>query len=138
MFATVFFGILDPGDGHLTYVNAGHDPPMVLCKEGIRARLTPTAPALGLAKGLRMEFGTLRLAPGETLFAYTDGVVDALGDDQPFGEARLAELLATPTAGAGLLLDALADALDAHVGVQEPFDDVTTVAVRRVPATALQ
>ncbi|WP_144816468.1 PP2C family protein-serine/threonine phosphatase [Aerolutibacter ruishenii] len=132
MFATVFFGILDPGDGQLTYVNAGHDPPMVLGDGGVRARLGPTAPALGLSNGAGMHVQTMRLAPGDTLFAYTDGVVDAMGEGEPFGEARLLALLAAPSASAAALLDTVTDALEAHVGTTESFDDVTTVAVRRL------
>ena len=134
MFATVFFGILDPNDGQLTYVNAGHDPPMVLGDGAIRAQLLPTAPALGLSQGVAMRAESTYLAPGDTLFAYTDGVVDAMGGEEPFGEARLLELLTGRATGAAALLDTVTEALDAHVGATESFDDVTTVAVRRQPA----
>ena len=135
MFATVFFGILDPEDGHLTYVNAGHDPPLVLADGAVRAHLRPTAPALGLSHGAAMQALTTRLAPGETLFAYTDGVVDAVGAGEPFGEARLRALLATPAPGAGALLDEVAVGVGSHGGAGESFDDVTTVAVLRVASS---
>src|SRR6185436_15575783 len=77
MFATAFVAVLDPATGALEYVNAGHEPPAIIGAGGVRARLAPTGPALGLMPGLAFGVSTERLAAGETLFAYTDGVVDA-------------------------------------------------------------
>lgn len=131
MFATVFFGILDPQDGQLTYVNAGQDPPRILSHGRTTACLPPTAPALGLAEGAPMRPETVRLAPGDTLFAYTDGVVDAMDGEEPFGEMRLAQLLSAPVDCATTFLQTLMDALDEHVGSGDSFDDVTAVAIRR-------
>lgn len=133
MFATLFFGIVDLGSGRLSYVNAGHEAPLVLAASGETSRaLDPTGPAVGLVPESKFETGTTTLAPGETLFAYTDGVTDAKGDDGFFGRERLFALLARPRASAGALLDAIREAVVSHTGAQERYDDLTMLAVRRL------
>jgi len=133
MFATVFFAVLDPASGSFDYVNAGHEPPVLLAADGrVRGRLEPTGPAVGLMPA--MEFGSSQacLAPGETMFAFTDGVGDARDPDgSSFGEARLLALLAERAARAGELLARVDAALATHVGDGAPFDDVAMLAVRR-------
>src|SRR5258706_13507086 len=48
MFATVFFGIIDPTSGKLTYINAGNEPPLILAKDGTITQLDPTGPVVGV------------------------------------------------------------------------------------------
>ena len=133
MFATVFFGILDPAIGSLRYVNAGHEMPMIGAQAGVRTRLAPTGPALGLAARASFAVAEAQLAGGELLLAYTDGVVDAREprSGAPFSEERLRTLLDAPSAA--VLLGRIATALAEHTGDGEHFDDVTMLAVRRVP-----
>ena len=133
MFATVFFGILDPQSGSLRYVNAGHDMPLVVANGIVRAELATTGPALGLAAGAGFSVGKASLAPGDVLLAYTDGVTDArrAADGERFSEERLRALLAGGDSAQTLLARILA-ALAAHVGDAERFDDVTLIAVRRI------
>jgi serine phosphatase RsbU (regulator of sigma subunit) len=134
MFATVFFGVLDPGSGTLDYVNAGHELPVVLAADSrARARLAPTGPALGLMPGLSFAAATETLAAGETLFAYTDGVVDArnAGEDA-YGEERLMAML-EQGGDASALLARVDAALDAHAAGAPAFDDVAMLAARRLP-----
>ena len=132
MFATVFFGALDPASGHLRYVNAGHDAPLVVDPDGQRRLLDPTGPALGLLPEVTFSTEETTLAPGTTLAAFTDGASDAQGPDGTFfGEARLLDLLAAPAPSADALLGRVDDALAAHAHGTEPFDDVTLLAVRR-------
>jgi phosphoserine phosphatase RsbU/P len=133
MFATAFVAVLDPATGALDYVNAGHEPPAILDAGGaVRARLQPTGPALGLLPDLVFTVASERLAAGETLFAYTDGVVDARDpNDVAFGEDRLMELLHTEPATAARLLERIDAALSAHIAAAEQFDDVAMLATRR-------
>jgi len=127
MFATAFVGLLDPADGGLRYVNAGHDPPFVV-RGGALERLPRTGPALGLFAGTSFEVAETRVAPGEHLLVFTDGVTDAGGPEGAFGEEGLAALL---TAGvpAASVLEAIGTRLD-RLGT-EPWDDVTMLHVRR-------
>ena len=133
MFATVFFAVLSPATGELQYVNAGHDPPVVL-DPGSPAprRLAPTGPAVGLQAGLLFRAESTVLAPGALLLAFTDGVTDARDQDaQMFGEDRLLALLgAEPDASVGALLDSIEAALASHVGDGPRFDDISLLAVR--------
>ena len=131
MFATAFVAVLDPATGALDYVNAGHEPPAIIGSGGVRARLQPTGPALGLMPELPFGVQSERLAVGETLFAYTDGVVDARDpEDEPFGEERLMALL-YPDAAAAALLERIDAALSAHITTAAQFDDVAMLVTRR-------
>lgn len=156
MFATAFFGILDPADGRLHYVNAGHDPPFlaggtgsanVVSRAGAAGeartprRLGATGPALGLVAGARYEVRVETVAPDEVLLVYTDGVSDARAvDGTQFSEERIAALLGDRAADASAvsggcatrLLDRIAAAVAAHAGDGERFDDATMLAVHRV------
>ncbi len=133
MFATTFIAVLDPATGALDYVNAGHEPPAILDPGGtLRTRLNPTGPALGLMPDLAFGVTSERLAPGETLFAYTDGVVDARDlQDGPFGEERLMALLHSEPTAAASLLERIDAALRAHSPTAAQFDDVARLATRR-------
>lgn len=131
MFATVFFAVLDPASGRLDHLNAGHDAPLLRRADGRIERLEPQAPALGLMPGGRFEPAVLQLAPGDLLLAYTDGVTDAVGTAEPFGEPRLLALLAAAgDAGVEALLGAVVTAVDAHGAGAQQHDDVTLLALQ--------
>jgi serine phosphatase RsbU (regulator of sigma subunit) len=127
MFATAFIGAIAPESGLMTYVNAGHEAPMVIGAQ-VR-RLPPTAAALGLMPGMPFEPQTTMLAAGERLFVFTDGVTEAKGEAGFYGEERLVPLLAAP--GAAALLTAVEESVVAFAGAFEPSDDVTMLAVAR-------
>lgn len=133
MFATLFFGVLDPFSGILTYINGGHEPPLLIGAEGIKARLQPTGPAVGLFPGSEFSIDQVSLAEGDTLLAFTDGVPDTLNrDDEPFGSLRL-EKLARETAGtADQTLEIILNHLEKYMSGKEQFDDITLLALRRV------
>jgi phosphoserine phosphatase RsbU/P len=134
MFATVFFGVLDPASGTLEYVNAGHELPVVLGADGgVRTRLAPTGPAVGLMPDLTFGVGRECIGRGETLLAYTDGVVDARNSaEESYGEERLMALLTDNAATAEALLDRVDAALGVHVADAAQFDDVAMLAARRI------
>ena len=135
MFATVFFAIVDGDSGLVQYINAGHEPPAVVGPRGVRL-LPPTGPALGLMPGLPFEVGQTTLAPGESLVAWTDGVTEARTDsgDELFGEARTLETVRANAGSADAALDGLLSAVDAWAAGAEQSDDITLLAVRRLPA----
>jgi sigma-B regulation protein RsbU (phosphoserine phosphatase) len=130
MFATVFFGVLDPVTGHLMYVNAGHDSPFVYDQSGlVRARLEPTGPALGMMPGLPFGTSDLVLAPGEMLIAVTDGVFDTHNPEgASLGEAPFADLAANSATEA---LNAIVQCVDVFASGEPAYDDITMLAVRR-------
>ena len=131
MFATVFFAILDPATGDLSYINAGHEPPLVFGTGGPARELTPTGPAVGLVPESRFEIARESLASGEFLLAYTDGVTDARGPDGFFSVERLLALLDPPPSSASALADSILAAVGRHTGDQDRYDDVTILVARR-------
>lgn len=133
MFATIFLGCLDLTNGELLYVNGGHEAAVITGKDGIRATLPPTGPAVGMLPGLAFQTARETIAPGELLVSHTDGVIDALdpaGND--FSEPRLLALLETPATTADDALDRIEAAVADHAGQTTPFDDITLFALRRL------
>lgn len=134
MFATLFFGVLDPATGRLTYINAGHDAPALLGAGAIKARLNPTGPVVGITPNIAYEIGEILMEPGDTLFTYTDGVTEARdAAGRFFTEQRLLARLQDPADSATALVDNVIAALNQHIAGAEPHDDVTMLVVRREP-----
>jgi serine phosphatase RsbU (regulator of sigma subunit)/anti-sigma regulatory factor (Ser/Thr protein kinase) len=132
MFATVFFGVLDARTNTLSYVNAGHELPIVVGAQGGPKRsLEPTGPAIGLAPDLPFSVDTITLERGEMLVVYTDGVVDArnmMGES--FSEANLMSLLERPYPSAFSLLKHVEHQIFEYIPDSDQFDDVTMLVVR--------
>jgi serine phosphatase RsbU (regulator of sigma subunit) len=135
MFATLFFGIVDPRTGIITYVNGGHLPLFIIAAGGgIRQRLSTTGPAVGVIADMQFEAGTARVEPGELLFGCTDGVTEASAPDGAFfGFDRLEKILQAPPVSAVQRVDELAEAVLTHTGDNDLFDDITMIAMYRRP-----
>ncbi len=132
MFATVFFAILEPGRGTLSFANGGHEPPLLLRGGGRCERLEPTGPAVGMTAGAEFTAGSVRIERGDALLAFSDGVTEARdADGALYGDDRLAALLTPPFPSAEQVLALVETDLAAHVGAAPASDDVTLLAVRR-------
>jgi sigma-B regulation protein RsbU (phosphoserine phosphatase) len=132
MFATVFFGLLDPTSGELLYINAGHEPAFVISSAQLKKRLEPTGPAVGMLPNMEFKIEALTLDPGDSLLLYTDGVTDALSPaEEQFAEPRLIEASTSPAPSAQARIQNIMAALDAHIADREQYDDVTLLAVQR-------
>jgi len=132
MFATVFFGLLDPLDGSLRYINAGHEPPLLISNGAVKTRLLPTGPAVGMLPDMEFKIEWVNLSPGDSLLLFTDGITDALNKQlEPFSEERLIAAATQPTSSAQTLLTDIVSAVDAHIGDREQYDDITLLAVHR-------
>jgi phosphoserine phosphatase RsbU/P len=132
MFATIFFGVLDPASGALSYINAGHEPPLIVGPAGVKRMLRPTGPLVGVFPNRAFAVADELLEPGETLLAFTDGVTDAKSVDGLFFTVeRLLALLETPADSATALLDRINAALCEHIAEAPQFDDITLLAIRR-------
>ncbi len=77
MFATLFFGVIDPLTGSMSYINGGHEPLFIVGADGIKKRLKPTGPAVGVLPGTNYKIKKAQLEPGDILLGYTDGVTEA-------------------------------------------------------------
>ena len=136
-FATVVYGALSR-DGRLTYCNAGHNPPFLLSRCGIR-RLDTGGLILGAFKDVAFEQETIQLEPGDLLVAYSDGVTEAMSPDgNEFGEKRLLSCAQThQDLSSSALLERLLETLREFTAGKTPNDDVTALVLRRTAATAL-
>ena len=136
-FITAFFAELTPGSGELRYTCAGHHPALIRRASGELKELAEGGLPLGIELDERFPAGQASLAPGEFLFVYTDGLIEALNPQgEEFGKARLLNLLG-PCNSANSAAEILANVtrvLDGFVGAAPQHDDVTSVVVRRRPA----
>jgi sigma-B regulation protein RsbU (phosphoserine phosphatase) len=134
-FVTVLLGTLDVETGEGLVCVAGHDPAVLLAEGAAPRLLTPAArqPALGMMEGIRYRSEALRLAPGEGLFLYTDGVTEAEDQAGAFYTrdrllARLAGLGGSPAPEAAVR--AVMQDLEGFAGGAAQSDDITALALR--------
>ena len=135
LFVTVFYGVLDPTSGDLTYANAGHNPPCLLSARDGNAvqELDRTGLPLGILDGATWQQRAVRLAPGDVLLLYSDGITDAQNAHEAFfDEDRLREFVRTSRGrSARDIQDGLIAQVDAFVGDTPQFDDITMMVVVR-------
>jgi sigma-B regulation protein RsbU (phosphoserine phosphatase) len=131
MFVTVFYGVLDPAGMRFTYVNAGHNPPMLVREEGVQELCESRGIALGVVPDVSIAATTLDLRHGDILVLYTDGVTEAFNDqNEAFGEERLKEFLrANRARPAQAVLEGLVAEIRAFTGTAPQSDDITLVVV---------
>ncbi len=130
-FVTVFCGIIDLRTGQIAFSNAGHEPPL-LTGGGAAAEEFPVpgAPALGIKQDAEFMTESMILSPQQTIFAYTDGVTDALNECQEmYSENRLKRTIDSiyrgdPKAPVG---EVLRDLEQFRHGAEQ-FDDITLLA----------
>jgi steroid delta-isomerase-like uncharacterized protein len=134
-FATMFYGVL-ARDGVLRYCNAGHNPPAVVGASGCQ-RLDAGGLMVGAFKDAAFEEGAVRLAPGDTLFAFSDGITEAIDrGGEEFGDDRLITAVASAKAlELPALVDIVLDRVRQFTGDAPQADDMTALALRYVGVT---
>ena len=134
MFVTAVYAVLDMDANELTYVNAGHNPPLWVKGAGEVERLTRTAIALGVVTGEPVEQRTIKFESTDNLFFYTDGLTESFNIDGVFyGEERLLEAITSCDCySASDLLDVVESSLLNFVQDMPPADDLTMLVLRRV------
>jgi serine phosphatase RsbU (regulator of sigma subunit) len=138
-FTTAFLAELDPVTGDITYVNAGHNVPILRRKSGLIERLEAGGLPVGIFAESGYELGTTRLDPGDWLVIFTDGIVEAENaKTEEYGEEKLIRLVdrssgASPTE----LLRSLLTDLDVFVGNTPQHDDMTCLLLKRADQKSL-
>ncbi len=136
MFVTAWIGVLDLSSGALTFVCAGHNPP-VLISDGTPEFIKRRGGfVLAGMEGIPYREQTMTLKTGDRLFLYTDGVTEAENKaHELFGEQRLADCLKTDAdkAPEEIVADVKA-AINAHANGAEQFDDITMLCIRYLGA----
>ncbi len=135
LFVTVFYGVLEPTTGLLTYCNAGHNPPYLLTDQnkGPVQALRRTGMPLGIFNEVTWEQKSVQLAPGDVLVLYTDGIPEAQNRKEAFfGDERLQELIQSNQGRSAQEIQAalLAEVREFRGGASQD-DDITLMVVIR-------
>ena len=136
MFVTVFFGVLDFRTGEFVYVNAGHNPPLVVRGGQEPSYLMPEGKPdkpLGVMEGRAYRQCSLTLAAGDMIFLYTDGVTEAINEtEELYGEERLKEELSRIDLNGPVseTLGILRESIKSFAGNAEQADDITMLGLR--------
>jgi sigma-B regulation protein RsbU (phosphoserine phosphatase) len=78
MFATMFFGVINPFGGIMAYINAGHESLSMVDSSGVKKSLKSTGPAVGMMVNMKFDVQQFQIEPGDILIGYTDGVIEAV------------------------------------------------------------
>jgi phosphoserine phosphatase RsbU/P len=131
-FTTAFLGEYDPAARTLTYINAGHNPPILRRASGSIERLEAGGLPLGIQDNSSYQTGTVTFESADWLVIFTDGVVEAVNhQNEEFGESRLITVIerGATTSPSKLLSRVMVD-LDFYVGTTPQHDDITCVLVK--------
>jgi phosphoserine phosphatase RsbU/P len=135
MYATLFYGVLDPS-GRLDFVNAAHPAPLVLRCNGEEVLLSSSNFPIGMFPGVKFDRQTVQLGPGDKVVIFSDGVSEAQNTSREFyGETRLKEFLK----GCGGLpveqaCDRIVEAVENFAGLAPQADDITVLMVHFGPS----
>ncbi len=136
MFVTVFYCVLDLETGVLEYVNAGHNPPYWLNRDGKLQKIPMTGGTImGCFEDFSFQSSTLNLSPGDTIYLYTDGVTEAFdGNNEQFGEERLENSLRNvyQKSITDIVRQTVGDVNQYAAGVSQS-DDITVLGLRYRP-----
>jgi len=135
-FATLFLGILDPSTGRLEYVNAGHNPPLLITPDGTTHEIDATGLPVGMMEDSEYEAGSVDIDPGSFVALFSDGIPEASkleDDDDDYGMERLVALLQEERErSAKDIVDRVVEDVSTYLGEAPPSDDITLMLIRRL------
>jgi len=132
-FVTLFYAELDPASGSLSFINAGHNPPLIVHSAGVVEQLSPGGMPLGIMADHEYRQGRAQLQPGDVLVAYSDGVTETQNPaGEEFGTQRLHEVVTMNVhRSAAGIRDKIEAALSAFAQGTAAVDDITLIIVKR-------
>ena len=133
MFVTLFFGTLQEKDRTMTYVNAGHNPPVVFrSRDKTLEELMPTGIILGAVENREFFSRTITIGPGDVVVMYTDGVTESINaKEELFGEERLNAIIrASAHLPATEILDRILEGVREYTADMPQFDDITLLIIK--------
>jgi sigma-B regulation protein RsbU (phosphoserine phosphatase) len=130
-YATFFYGEFDPATRHFSYVNAGHNAPIVL-RGGEVLRLEASGPVVGLLPGVGYTMDSCQLQPGDIFIGYTDGISEAMNEqDEEWEEERfISAARACARAGAKEMIEGIFRCVDVFTGSAKQYDDMTLLVMK--------
>jgi serine phosphatase RsbU (regulator of sigma subunit) len=115
----------------MKYINAGHEAPVIFRQDGSIEVLDLTGGVLGLFPVARYSVGTVKLGPGDLLFAYTDGVNEAKNTEgEQFTDQRIMEITDPRSRSAAEFVEHVLEQVKAFRGEADQSDDITMVAMK--------
>ena len=137
-FVTLFYAELDPKDGSLAFLNAGHNPPLIVHAGGTMEQLAAGGLPLGIMANADFREGKTKLHPGDVLVIYSDGVSEAVNPKgEEFGPTRLYETVSRNLdASAAGIRDRIESALTKFCQGTPAADDITLVICKRLAESA--
>src|SRR5687767_12184513 len=132
-FVTLFYAELDPESGSMSFLNAGHNPPLIIHSAGTVEQLASGGLPLGIKPDAEYREGRTQLQPGDVLVIYSDGVTEAVSPTgEEFGPTRLYEVVSRNVeASAAGIRDRIESALTKFAQGTSAADDITLVIVKR-------
>jgi PAS domain S-box-containing protein len=135
MFVTLFFGSLSEKDRTLTYVNAGHNPPLMYrCRTKTFKELMPTGIFLGGIEHQHYSSQTVEIGNGDIVVLYTDGITESINaEEEMFGEDRLRSVILNHTGLAAIgIMEKILEEVNTFAVGQPQFDDITLMVIKGV------
>jgi serine phosphatase RsbU (regulator of sigma subunit) len=134
MFVTCLYAVLDPATGRLRYANAGHNPPYVAAADGV-TELRVTGMPLGAMPDMTYEENEAYIAPGDSVLLHSDGLVEAHDQSgKMFGFPRLRRVVENSSGGEHIIDRCLTQLREFAGSEWEQEDDITLVALERMPS----
>jgi phosphoserine phosphatase RsbU/P len=132
LFSSLVVGVLSPETGQVVYINAGHNPPMIVHNGQVRLRLAPSGPLIGAIETVNYTPCKVELGAGDLLLLYSDGLEDAVNpQEEIFGIERLKEAASQPASSAQDLLQQVFAEIEVFMAGANQYDDFTALAVGR-------
>jgi len=131
-FATLFIGLLDPATGKVDFVNAGHNPPLLLRQDGRMEKLEPGGTMIGAFDFVTWEADSVQLSEGDLIFIFSDGVTEADNGEEQFGDDRTEKyILETDHATPEKIILELMNDIETFMNDAPHSDDITMLALKR-------
>jgi len=132
-FATLFVGLLEPGGNRFRYINAGHNPPVLVRENGTIEYLDSSGLMIGAFDFATWTEGVVELSPGDVLVIFSDGVTEAERDSDQYGDERMEKLVVGARGKAPQeIVDDLMENISGFVGDASQSDDLTLLVIKRV------
>lgn len=131
-FATLFIGILDPATGKVDFVNAGHNPPLLLRQDGRMEKLEAGGTMIGAFDFVTWEADSIQLSEGDLLFIFSDGVTEADNGHERYGDDRTEKyILETGKLKTEAIILKLMEYIETFMNDAPHSDDITMLALKR-------
>lgn len=135
-YATFFYAQYDPKTRKLSYVNAGHNPPFLIRKDGDVVKLEDGGAVVGMLPSMLVSYtqGEIELQPGDLLLGYTDGISEAMNpNEEEWGEDAMLECLkSVKSKSSNEILPFIVNAADEFASGAKQHDDMTMIVVKVV------